>query len=437
MSSNGTSAISVRGLGKQYRIGGQMPAFPTLRDAVARRLRGRRRESSRRELIWALREVSFDVQPGEALGIIGANGAGKTTLLKILSRITDPSTGEAIVRGRAGSLLEVGTGFHPELTGRENIYLNGAILGMRRHEINSKFEEIVSFAGVERFIDTPVKRYSSGMYVRLAFAVAAHLDADILLVDEVLSVGDFGFQRRSLGKMQEQTQSEGRTVLFVSHNLGAIKTLTTRCLWLEQGHVRGLGPTEEVFRDYVLSHAASGGGTTDLTDLSVGRARKALAHTLSFARMELLDGRGSIAETHLEGEILTIRFLIRAHSPLGGRQLQIRCRVSTVDGILLFSAVSDPQPIDIAPGLYETSVTLDPNPLAAGTYSIGLYMLTMGDETVDLGQDLLPSAATFRIEANPTTETYMGEQAGLVRVEGQWGTLAPANPLEILAAPPR
>jgi lipopolysaccharide transport system ATP-binding protein len=419
-------AIAVAGLGKQYRLGGQMPAFRTLRDALADRVR-RGLQTRERELIWALRDVTFDVAAGEAVGVIGANGAGKTTLLKILSRITEPTAGEARVRGRVGSLLEVGTGFHPELTGRENIFLNGAILGMRRAEILRKFDDIVSFAGVERFVDTPVKRYSSGMYVRLAFAVAAHLDADILLVDEVLSVGDFGFQRRSLGKMQEQTQAEGRTVLFVSHNLGAIKTLTDRCIWLEQGRLREIGPTVDVFRHYIMSHSESAGpGFVDLSSVSEGRPPgKLLAHELSFESVALVGAGGQPGETHLASEPVRIVVRLRAHGPLRNRNLDIRCRLSTLEGVLLFSATSHPRPLDVEPGVYETSFALDPNPLAAGLYGIELYMVTMGDEVVDTGQDLVPQAATLRIEENPSTELYLGDRRGLINVAYEWAPLVP------------
>ena len=200
---------------------------------------------------WALRDVSFDVQPGEVIGVIGRNGAGKSTLLKILSRITEPTSGEARIRGRVASLLEVGTGFHPELTGRENIFLNGAILGMTKQEIRNKFDEIVAFAEIEKFIDTPVKRYSSGMYVRLAFAVAAHLEPEILIVDEVLAVGDAAFQKKCLGKMQEVSGRDGRTVLFVSHNIGAVQALCSRALFLVNGQLKALGPTEEICRSYM------------------------------------------------------------------------------------------------------------------------------------------------------------------------------------------
>jgi lipopolysaccharide transport system ATP-binding protein len=214
------------------------------------------------EDFWALKDINFEVKRGEVLGIIGRNGAGKSTLLKILSRITEPTTGRITLNGRVASLLEVGTGFHPELTGRENIYLNGAILGMHRAEIKAKFDEIVAFAEVEKFLDTPVKRYSSGMYVRLAFAVAAHLEPEILIVDEVLAVGDNEFQKKCLGKMESVSTQEGRTVLFVSHNMGAISQLCTRGLLLRDGQVKGFGSAQEIIRDYTLT--VSTGQYTDL-----------------------------------------------------------------------------------------------------------------------------------------------------------------------------
>ncbi len=229
-------AVCVRDLGKRYRIGAMPSGYATLRDSIAaaaRRIRSRQPIEAA-ETIWALRHVSFDVRQGQVLGIIGRNGAGKSTLLKLLARVTDPTEGTAEIRGRIGSLLEVGTGFHPELSGRENIYLNGAILGMKRNEIARKFDEIVDFAEVERFIDTPVKRYSSGMYLRLAFAVAAHLEPEILVVDEVLAVGDAEFQRKCLGKMSDVAH-EGRTVLFVSHNMSAVLRLTEETLVIDAG----------------------------------------------------------------------------------------------------------------------------------------------------------------------------------------------------------
>jgi lipopolysaccharide transport system ATP-binding protein len=253
-----SSAIVVEGLSKRYRIGELQSAYGTLRDSLAgtaRRLTGRE-ERTHHEEIWALKDVSFDVAQGEVVGVIGRNGAGKSTLLKVLTRITAPTAGRAQIKGRVGSLLEVGTGFHPELTGRENIYLNGAILGMKRHEIRGKLPEIVEFSGVERFIDTPVKRYSSGMYVRLAFSVAAHLEPEILIVDEVLSVGDAEFQQRCLGRMEDFGQT-GRTVLFVSHNMQAVAQLCDRALWIEAGEIVRDGPSEELVARYLQQTAGS------------------------------------------------------------------------------------------------------------------------------------------------------------------------------------
>ncbi|MDX6519210.1 MAG: lipopolysaccharide transport system ATP-binding protein [Gaiellaceae bacterium] len=243
-------AIRAEGLAKQYRIGQMHSSIDTLRDHLMHGLRNLRAERRPRETIWALDGVSFEVQEGEALGIIGRNGAGKTTLLRLLSRITEPTKGHADIRGRVGSLLEVGTGFHAELTGRENIFLNGAILGMRRAEIVRKYDEIVEFAGVETFIDTPVKRYSSGMFVRLAFSVAAHLEPEILIVDEVLSVGDADFQKRCLGKMEGFGRS-GRTVLFVSHSMPTVARLCPRLLLLDRGRIVADGPAESVIGQYL------------------------------------------------------------------------------------------------------------------------------------------------------------------------------------------
>ncbi len=276
--------IAVENLGKRYTIGHQGNGHRTLRDVLTdalslRRFRSVRLDARRttdgdktsvvpssvsghNEEFWALRDVSFDVKQGEVVGIIGRNGAGKSTLLKILSRITEPTTGRVKIRGRVASLLEVGTGFHPELTGRENVFLNGAILGMSREEIKRKFDQIVAFAEVEKFLDTPVKRYSSGMYVRLAFAVAAHLEPEILIVDEVLAVGDFEFQRRCLGKMNEVAHG-GRTVLFVSHNMTAIEELCQQSILLKLGRIEFSGPTHEVVANYLTSTSVRSGWQID------------------------------------------------------------------------------------------------------------------------------------------------------------------------------
>lgn len=257
-----TAAIVVEGLGKVYQLASAAKRHATLRDALSdavtapfRRFRELRGTSASLEDFWALRDVSFDVQPGEVVGVVGKNGAGKSTLLKILSRIVDPSEGRAVLRGRVASLLEVGTGFHPELSGRENIYLNGSILGMKKREIDRRFSDIVEFAEIDQFLDTPVKRYSSGMYVRLAFAVAAHLEPEILIVDEVLAVGDAEFQKRCLGKMQEISRGGGRTVVFVSHNMAAVRSLCSRGVLLKKGRVAMIGSASAVVDDY-LSPAA-------------------------------------------------------------------------------------------------------------------------------------------------------------------------------------
>jgi lipopolysaccharide transport system ATP-binding protein len=243
--------IKAEGLGKRYRVG-ERERYLALRDVLARAVTApfrRNRERRPADYLWALRDVSFGVQRGEVVGLVGRNGAGKTTLLKILSRITSPTAGFAEIHGRVGSLLEVGIGFHPELTGRENVYLSGAILGMRKTEINRKFDEIVAFAGVERFIDTPLKHFSTGMQMRLAFAVAAHLEPEILLVDEVLAVGDIEFQKKCLGKMQEVSNS-GRTIVFVSHQMNQIRRLCERALWIDGGQIRDAGPANQIVGAY-------------------------------------------------------------------------------------------------------------------------------------------------------------------------------------------
>jgi lipopolysaccharide transport system ATP-binding protein len=289
--------ISCRQLGKRFQIGqstsGRVGGYRTLREEVVEWVRlpfSRLRESRGRkpaDEFWALREVDFKVGAGEVVGIIGRNGAGKSTLLKILSRITKPTTGEVELRGRLGSLLEVGTGFHPELTGRENIYLNGAILGMSRREISRKFEQIVEFAEIEKFLDTPVKRYSSGMYVRLAFAVAAHLEPEILIVDEVLAVGDLAFQRKCMGRMSEVGRS-GCTVLFVSHNMPAVESLCTRAILLDSGRVVNQGDVADMIREY-HRRTMSAEGNFAGTALTAPRPH---AHRQVFRSVTLLDDRG-------------------------------------------------------------------------------------------------------------------------------------------------
>lgn len=246
--------IEIRNLGKQYKLNAMQP-YLALRDIISGSVRNMLRSDKKKtESFWALQDIDIDIEKGERIGIIGRNGAGKSTLLKIISRITPPTTGCAVIRGRVGSLLEVGTGFHPELTGRENIFLNGSILGLKKAEISKQFDGIVDFSGVERFIDTPLKHYSSGMQLRLAFSVAAHLDPEILLIDEVLAVGDLEFQKKCLGKMEEVSKSEGRTILFVSHNMDSIRKFCPNTILLDAGTIISKGNTEKVIAEYVAKH---------------------------------------------------------------------------------------------------------------------------------------------------------------------------------------
>jgi lipopolysaccharide transport system ATP-binding protein len=299
--------IKVENLSKQYRIGARQESFPTLRDSIANAFRAPlakfRRNGESANTIWALKDINFEVAPGEVVGVIGRNGAGKSTLLKILSRITEPTSGRADIYGRVGSLLEVGTGFHHELSGRENIYLNGAILGMKRNEIGRRFDEIVSFAEIENFIDTPVKHYSSGMYMRLAFAVAAHLEPEVLLVDEVLAVGDVGFQKKCLGKMRDVGR-QGRTVLLVSHNMGAVLNLCERVILITNGQVQYEGQTYEGVNSYhQLGYAMCEGEV----DLSFHPARRPEALPL-LKTIRLLDSSGAPKGRFMAGEKMMIEF---------------------------------------------------------------------------------------------------------------------------------
>jgi lipopolysaccharide transport system ATP-binding protein len=412
-------AVSARSLSKEYVLGERV-AFRTLRDevgALAGRLLTREpRRRKRRELIWALDDVSFDVRRGQAVGVVGHNGAGKTTLLKILSRITAPTRGEVRITGHVGSLLEVGTGFHPELTGRDNVYLNGAILGMPRREIRRKFDEIVAFAEIERFIDTPVKRYSSGMYVRLAFAVAAHLEPDILVVDEVLAVGDAAFQRKCLGKMDE-VRSEGRTVLFVSHNMTAVRTLTREALWLDHGHVLAHGPTDAVLADYLASvRPGEAGVVTDLTDDRYRRGvNKWTAQHVRFESAALIDAEGEPVSAIPEREPLRFRVGFRVIQSI--RFLELYLRVKTPDGAWLFSSFSGQQDEPIEPGRYEATCEFPENPLAPRRYHVEL--VARGADP----QDVVPSALDFEVQARRSAEEsirYSQAQSGIFKLDSRW-----------------
>jgi lipopolysaccharide transport system ATP-binding protein len=415
-------AIEVRDLAKQYRLGEQAVFHGSLRDAIAgtaARLahRARRRPRADQEWFWALDHVSLDVARGQVLGIVGRNGAGKTTLLKLLSGITEPTHGEARIWGRVGSLLEVGTGFHGDLTGRENIFLNGAILGMRRREIERKFDEIVAFAEVERFIDTPVKRYSSGMYLRLAFAVAAHLEPEILIVDEVLAVGDAAFQRKCLGKMGD-VSGEGRTVLLVSHNMSAITSLATSCLWLDAGRIRELGDPSTVVSAY-LSEGFAGAepGFADLTDpkLRHGVPKQTLKQVL-FETVRLADAADETTGVFFEGEPMRIELGLRSSIPVG--RAEILCKVLSLEGTLVFALASGQLDLDIAPGHATVPIEIPSLPLRRGSYQLDLYMI------VGAAQDDVRGVIEFEVAgprggADATRKTR--EHLGFVNVEQEWG----------------
>ncbi len=337
-------AIKVERLGKRYRIGARQKKTRTPRELFQHLiripfgyLRSSLREPSEAEIFWALQDVSFEVKQGETLGIIGRNGAGKSTLLKLLSRITEPTEGRAEIYGRVSSLLEVGTGFHPELTGRENIYLNGAILGMKQAEVKRKFDEIVAFAGVDKFLDTPVKRYSSGMYVRLAFAVAAHLETEILLVDEVLAVGDAAFQKKCLGKMGDVVK-EGRTVFFVSHNMVAVQSLCTRAIWLEDGRIVEDGQPDIVILNYHKTAAST--VTEQVWDDMVTAPGNDMVR-LHRARVRPADGSFSDDITMRTPFVIEIEFW----NLVPDAYLHITLHLHTEQGITAFSTGSINEPV--------------------------------------------------------------------------------------------
>lgn len=423
--------IRIENLGKRYRLG-KSERYKSLRESLSdafrtplRYLRGRKGPDEAYEAareLWALREVSFDVGLGEVVGIIGRNGAGKSTLLKVLSRITEPTTGTVDITGRVGSLLEVGTGFHPELTGRENIFLNGAILGMPSAEIRRKFDEIVAFAEVEKFLDTPVKRYSSGMYTRLAFAVAAHLEPEILVVDEVLAVGDAAFQKKCLGKIGDVAR-HGRTVLFVSHNMAAVTQLCTRAVWLDQGRVKEIGPTDRVARNYLAA------GSTNYSE-----RRWSAADAPGDDRVRLLAAR--VVQDGITSPTIDINQPVEIQI-----EFQVKRRIENlITGMNFYDGMKtclfancDWRPNSLEPGTYQKSVCVPAKTFADGQIEVLIQLVFYDPMVLSL---ILPSALSFdAIESNDPGSIrgpYKGPWPGVVRLALSWSNATPLAEVPLL-----
>lgn len=397
--------VSIQNLSKYYRLG--VVGSGTLREDLNRwwaRARGKPdpllkvggMDAGKRKdgQIWALRDVDLDIKRGEILGIIGRNGAGKSTLLKILSRITAPTSGRVIIRGRVGSLLEVGTGFHPELTGRENIYLNGTILGMKKDEVARKFDEIVEFSEISPFIDTPVKRYSSGMSVRLAFAVAAHLDPEIMIVDEVLAVGDAAFQQKCLGKIGT-VATDGRTVLFVSHNMGSVAKLCRSCVWLDRGSVRDTGSPESIIPRYLATSTFSTG--------SIG-FNETESRTVTEAWIEsvqILKESGSVSVLFTTMDPVVVRINVSIESLLP--EIGVSIRVAKLDGTTVIHSVNlvDDTPREFRPGRWSFDCRIPPNTLNRGMYSVSVFADIPYKKWISKKEDILtfevaPHGPAFR-----------------------------------------
>ncbi len=407
------AAIATHGLGKRYRLGAQGNALFTER--LGGTLRGKRRVRDDTEF-WALRDVTLEIPAGQVAGVIGPNGAGKSTFLKIISRIVHPTEGRAQVRGRVGTLLEVGTGFHPELSGRENVFLNGAVLGMRRREIVSKYDEIVEFAGVQRFLETPVKRYSSGMYVRLAFAVAAHLEPEILLVDEVLAVGDLEFQRKCLGKMRD-VASHGRTVLFVSHNLGAVRRLCDRAVLIREGTVVADGDPGSVISGYVGDALAEQqGATIDVPDDAprIGSAEAKLRRV----SLTSMDGE-PLASVHLDQ-----RFRVAVEFDVAEQMddAVVEVGIAGADGdraVTLTNVDREGEPFQLAPGSRLVSAEVDVC-LLPGEYLLDVGIHFRDGRTADYVQAVGRFTALNAAEAGDDHYPWPTAVRGYVRPRARW-----------------
>jgi lipopolysaccharide transport system ATP-binding protein len=419
------SAITLDRLGKSYRLGVIPNSKKTMREAVTDLVAGPFRRAMRFgeaaqqvEPFWALKDVSFDIKPGEAIGLIGRNGAGKSTLLKILSRITDPSTGSAKLRGRVASLLEVGTGFHPDLTGRENIYLNGSILGMRRSEINRKFDEIVEFSEVSKFLDTPVKRFSSGMYVRLAFGVAAHLEPDILLCDEVLAVGDMAFQEKCLGKMNGVI-NEGRTVVFVSHNMSSVSALTKRCLLFQKGRLTLDAPTDEAIRAFVEMSLA---GTAVGDAYKAEEPRDPDSNYMAEARV-ITSGASGI---HEFGEPLAFEFILHIGTPRDSLSFVFDVIDSLGRPITQMLLADSSVPFRQARGDYRIRFEVPRSRLYQGRYMLNTQLI---EKSASFIQDSQTEICPFEVSMGSFTRSYFEWEKGMCTYieDGDW---APVVELE-------
>ncbi|MHB8276114.1 MAG: ABC transporter ATP-binding protein [Candidatus Humimicrobiaceae bacterium] len=410
--------IETENLGKKYIISHQaINEYQTLRETITNNAKNlvtsRSKVLPKKEEFWALRNVTFDVEKGDRIGIIGRNGAGKSTLLKLLSRITEPSEGKVKIRGKIASLLEVGTGFHPELTGRENIYLNGAVLGMSRKDIKKNFDEIVAFAEVEKFLDTPVKRYSSGMYVRLAFSVAAHLEPDILLIDEVLAVGDAQFQKKSLGKMEEVSKNKGRTILFVSHNMGSVSKICDRCIQINSGKIVEDGPAKNVIYNYLNNEELSRGFINwGEKDSAPGDKEYIYCNSLKIFNM-----KGEIVNTVFSEEQFFIEIGYTVLKTLNVSQIGIKINLSNGE-TLLQSGDFD---LDLTsenirkPGKYLNRCLIPEYLLNEGVYSISIFGHIPGVKMLINEENLF----NFEVILKKQIAGY-GRQPGIIRSKLQW-----------------
>lgn len=426
-------AIKVEGLSKQYRLGeigtgtishdlnrwwarmrGKEDPFAKLGEANDRTSKGNS------DYVWSLRDVNFEVKKGEVLGIIGRNGAGKSTLLKILSKVTAPTTGSIKVNGRIASLLEVGTGFHPELTGRENIFLNGAILGMTKTEIRSKFDEIVDFSGVERYIDTPVKRYSSGMYVRLAFAVSAFLEPEILIVDEVLAVGDAEFQKKCLGRMEDVSRNDGRTILFVSHNMAAVSNLCTSGLFMRNGTLHSAGPIDKIIEEYISYGKVASGQILKDDIIYQQRSTRAYFNSISIV------SQGEITSSvDIKNEVLVVlEYTVvvenaKIHASIHLLDNMGTCILATVNSdsaVLVKDAFFGKS---LRKGRYRTTAAIPANFLNEKTYTINAYLGSEDSSDVAQAVDVISFSV---VDTGEMRKEFSGEWTGLIRPKMHWET---------------